>query len=221
MKTLNFYETQFGGIKPSTNIHNFNLPTLDNIKFGDGHIFGNNLDYVGIVPADKNLYTPIVPQTTVKPQTITIAGVVKSTNGDTLPGAAVSFIDDNNFSKGTETDFDGKFTLTVPKGKTVSVQYLGHDNNSFIASSGKVNVVLQENGFSTDEIIVKTQLTPTETIAEPTKKTNIPKPLVIAGGIAVAALGLMFLFPKKGSGKVGMAGVKKGSSKKRTVKVTV
>ena len=52
----------------------------------------------------------------------TISGQIIDPNGQAIPGATILV---KGSTQGTTSDFDGKFTLTVKKGDTLSVSYVG------------------------------------------------------------------------------------------------
>jgi len=84
----------------------------------------------------------------------TVKGVVKDkTSGEPLPGVSVVV---KGTTRGTETDFDGNFTLEkVKTGDTLVFRYLGYaDNEVVIASSFNITVQLDESSEQLDEIIV-------------------------------------------------------------------
>lgn len=62
-----------------------------------------------------------VPVAHVVQQTNTVTGQVVDETGETVIGASVVVEGTTN---GTITDFDGKFTLNVPKGKKIVVSFV-------------------------------------------------------------------------------------------------
>ena len=57
-------------------------------------------------------------------QNITVKGHVKDATGLEVIGANV--VEKGNTSNGTITDLDGNFTLTVPKGATLTISFIGY-----------------------------------------------------------------------------------------------
>ena len=53
---------------------------------------------------------------------VTVSGVVKDADGNTLPGVTVL---EKNTTNGTVTDMDGKYKLNVQNGSTVTFTYIG------------------------------------------------------------------------------------------------
>ncbi|WP_230981373.1 SusC/RagA family TonB-linked outer membrane protein [Echinicola salinicaeni] len=83
---------------------------------------------------------------------ITIKGTVTDTNGEPLPGAAVTI---QGKSIGTITDLDGKFTLDVPANSTLVVSFLGFTTQTIaIGNQTELNIVLEEEAAALDEYVV-------------------------------------------------------------------
>ena len=82
-----------------------------------------------------------------------ITGTVTDTKGNPLPGVTVLLKDSNT---GTITDYNGKYTITIDKPEgTLVFSYMGF-TTSEVPISGKteINVVLQEDILSLDEVVV-------------------------------------------------------------------
>ncbi|MCG2418923.1 TonB-dependent receptor plug domain-containing protein [Aequorivita sp. F47161] len=79
-----------------------------------------------------------------------VYGIVTDDTGLPLPGANVIV---RGTSRGTQTDFDGYYSLEVAPGEVLDINYVGFDSNSFIVSSGEYNVSL-EAGAVLDEVVV-------------------------------------------------------------------
>ncbi|PKV52394.1 TonB-linked SusC/RagA family outer membrane protein [Aquimarina sp. MAR_2010_214] len=85
-------------------------------------------------------------------QEITITGTVMDNTGILLPGVNIVIKDS---SKGTQTDFDGNYSLTASSGDTLLFSYLGMETqNITVSSSGVHNITLQENSNQLEEIVV-------------------------------------------------------------------
>ena len=81
----------------------------------------------------------------------TISGTVTDGSGP-LPGVTVLIKGTNT---GTQTDFDGKFTLSANSGDVLAFSYVGMKTvNVTIGASNTVNVIMQEDANVLDEIIV-------------------------------------------------------------------
>lgn len=75
------------------------------------------------------------------------------TDGKTpLPGVNVSV---TGTSIGTTTNFDGKYTIQVPKdSKTLEFSYLGYQRATKLITNSTMNVILREDHASLDEVVV-------------------------------------------------------------------
>lgn len=90
---------------------------------------------------------PGFTQTRVK-----IQGVVKSTSGETLPGASVTIKDSK---QGTVTDSKGEFSINAETGKILLFNYLGHQTKAYIVQgAAKITITLEENKNTMNEVIV-------------------------------------------------------------------
>ncbi|WP_400073624.1 SusC/RagA family TonB-linked outer membrane protein [Zobellia russellii] len=101
----------------------------------------------------------------------TISGTVLDSGGIPLPGANVVVKGTTN---GTQTDFDGNFTLEVESDATLVISYLGFVTKE-VAVDGQstVNVTLAEDAAALDEVIVTGYST--ETKRETTAAVSIVK----------------------------------------------
>ncbi|OAD46035.1 SusC/RagA family TonB-linked outer membrane protein [Polaribacter atrinae] len=86
-------------------------------------------------------------------QTITVKGVVKDAKtGDPLPGVSILI---KGTTVGTETDFDGLFSLAkVEKGATFVFNYLGYAVKEVLVNQQTLNISLEESAEALDEIVV-------------------------------------------------------------------
>ena len=86
-------------------------------------------------------------------QSITVKGTVVDETGETVIGASV--VEKGNPSNGVITNFDGQFTLTVPKGKMLVVSYVGYISQEVEAVAGEeLRITLREDSQSLDEVVV-------------------------------------------------------------------
>ena len=88
---------------------------------------------------------PIVQQ-----NQITVTGVVKDANGEPITGAAVVVKGTTN---GTITDIDGKYSISVPEGSTLSFSFVGFKTQEVRANKTTLNVVMQEEAIGLDEVV--------------------------------------------------------------------
>lgn len=79
-----------------------------------------------------------------------VYGMVTDDTGLPLPGANVII---RGTSRGTQTDFDGYYSIEVAQGEVLDVSYVGFDTNSFIVNSNENNVSLQ-GGSALEEVVV-------------------------------------------------------------------
>jgi len=86
-------------------------------------------------------------------QTVNVKGVVKdAVTGEVLPGVSIVI---KGTVKGTESDFDGLYNLKdMNVGETLVFRYLGYKQYEVIVKSARVDVSLEIEAESLDEIIV-------------------------------------------------------------------
>ena len=81
----------------------------------------------------------------------TITGIVSDKLGP-LPGANVVV---KGTTRGTQTDFDGKYSIKAKEGETLDFSYIGMKSKQVkIAKKTIINVQLDEDGVSLDEVVV-------------------------------------------------------------------
>ncbi len=82
----------------------------------------------------------------------TVKGVVMDPTGFPLPGANVS---EKGTTKGTITDLDGNFTLSVSKkGAKLVVSFMGYETKEIAATGTNLQVTLSENTQQLEEVVV-------------------------------------------------------------------
>ena len=86
-------------------------------------------------------------------QSRTVSGVVQDDNGEPLFGA---FVVEKGTNNGTSTDFDGKFTLTVPSGAVLEFQFIGFKTQEIPVSDQKMILVQMETDANLMEEVVVT-----------------------------------------------------------------
>ncbi|TYA74528.1 TonB-dependent receptor [Seonamhaeicola marinus] len=86
-------------------------------------------------------------------QKFEVKGTVTDANGQPLPGANIL---EKGTSNGTQTDFDGNFSLSVEnENATLVVSYLGYTTSEVVVNGqSTLSVVLQEDAASLDEVIL-------------------------------------------------------------------
>lgn len=81
----------------------------------------------------------------------TISGTVSDSSGS-LPGVSVLV---KGTKTGTETDFNGKYTIKAKTGDILVFSYLGYKTSEkTVGSNNIINVTLQEDSSSLDEVVV-------------------------------------------------------------------
>ncbi|MCC4214086.1 SusC/RagA family TonB-linked outer membrane protein [Leeuwenhoekiella parthenopeia] len=85
-------------------------------------------------------------------QTKSVSGTVTDEQGMPLPGVNIAVQGTNS---GTQTDFDGNYTLNAEEGSVLVFSYLGFKNQQVTVGTGSsYNVTLQTSADELDEIVV-------------------------------------------------------------------
>jgi TonB-linked SusC/RagA family outer membrane protein len=115
-----------------------------------------------------------------------ISGIVSDSSG-TLPGVSVVV---KGTSTGTETNFDGKYSIQAKTGDILSFSYLGFKTSErTVGSSNNINVTLEEDANVLDEIVITGVAGPTSkkklsvTVNSVTAKDLEDAPTTSAAGI--------------------------------------
>ncbi len=87
----------------------------------------------------------------LKAQEVTTTGTVVDINGEPLIGVSVMA---QGTARGTTTDIDGKYSITVKENATLIFSYVGMTTQSLKAVNGILNVTLSESATSLDEMVV-------------------------------------------------------------------
>lgn len=88
---------------------------------------------------------------TVTSQEMTIRGTVSDSSG-TLPNVSISVKDTQ---QGTESDFDGKYSINASKGDVLVFNYLGYKAvEKTVGNSKIINVIMTEDSNILDEVVV-------------------------------------------------------------------
>jgi TonB-linked SusC/RagA family outer membrane protein len=81
----------------------------------------------------------------------TVSGTVSDTSG-ALPGVSILI---KGTTTGTETDFDGKYSIKAKVGDVLSFSYLGYKTvERTVGSSSTINVTMEEDANVLDEVVV-------------------------------------------------------------------
>ena len=82
----------------------------------------------------------------------TVSGKVTDQNGAPLPGVSVLVV---GTTTGTQSDFDGLYSISVAQGATLRFSYIGQKTQDVVVgSSNTVNVQLAEDAQALEEVIV-------------------------------------------------------------------
>lgn len=81
----------------------------------------------------------------------TVSGVIVDAAGEPIIGGTVQ---EKGTTNGTITDFDGKFTLTVPEGALLSISYVGYQTQEVTVDGSDIKVKLREDTEMLDEVVV-------------------------------------------------------------------
>ena len=95
------------------------------------------------------LFTMMLPCSLSAWADINVKGTVTDSSGEPLIGVTVL---EKGTSKGTATDIDGQFTITVADGATMRFTYVGYDMVEQKAAP-VMNVVMKENSNMLDEVV--------------------------------------------------------------------
>ena len=88
----------------------------------------------------------------IKAQDITVNGTVLSaTDSEPLIGASV--VSSVKGTNGTTTDFDGNFTLVVPKGSSLTISYIGYVTTT-VEAAPNMEIKLKENSEVLNEVVI-------------------------------------------------------------------
>lgn len=88
--------------------------------------------------------------TEVQQQTMRISGVIKDSNGESLPGVNVLV---KGTTIGAITDADGKFQLNAPTGSLLVVTYVGYASQTVKAKSS-LEIILTEDSELLSEVVI-------------------------------------------------------------------
>lgn len=84
-------------------------------------------------------------------QTTTVSGNVKDNSGAPLPGVNIQVKDAN---RGTSTDFDGNYQISVNQGDVLVFSFLGYHTKEITVTGSTLNVTLEEDANQLDEVVV-------------------------------------------------------------------
>ncbi len=120
-------------------------PNTNNIKptLFPKYLNFNNRSYASAAPVRNNNYK-------YNPTIRKVSGTVMDDTGLPLPGVNVIVA---GTSKGTQTDFDGNYSLDVQGSRELTYSYVGFETESLPIYASNMNVSL-EGGTSLDEVVI-------------------------------------------------------------------
>ena len=81
-----------------------------------------------------------------------VSGTVTDESGTPLPGVNIIVENTNN---GTNTDFDGKYSIQANDGDVLSFSYLGFKPENVVVENGNIfNIILTQDSAKLDEVVV-------------------------------------------------------------------
>lgn len=111
-------------------------------------------------------------------QDVTVTGTVTDADNAPIPGANVLVV---NTTRGTQTDFDGNYSIAVSSGEQLRFSYIGYAAQTIaIVDQTTINVALQEDASELDEVVVIGYGT--------RKKSSLTGAVAKIGGEEVAAI---------------------------------
>jgi TonB-linked SusC/RagA family outer membrane protein len=112
----------------------------------------------------------------------TVKGTVKSTTGETIPGATIVL---KGTTRGVNTNAEGEFTISCPPNQTLVVSYVGYKTKEVVVGAKTtINIVLEESLSELNEVVVVGygKQRKEGVVASVTQTTN--KELERAGGVS-------------------------------------
>ncbi len=82
----------------------------------------------------------------------TIKGTVVDQDGEAIIGATITEV--GRPQNGTISDMDGKFTITIPAGKKLSISYIGYETITISKLENNMKITMKEDQKSLDEVVV-------------------------------------------------------------------
>jgi len=152
-----FYEKNIPSSKFNANFKNQKLDVVLTTILKPFNLIYHRIGKQIVITADENkVYDDqkdLSPEVEQQEQGITIKGTVNDKDGEPLIGASVQL---KGTLIGTSTDVDGSYLLNnIPEDGVLVFSYIGFKNQEIaVSGSSQINVVLEENERSLDEIVV-------------------------------------------------------------------
>jgi iron complex outermembrane recepter protein len=96
-------------------------------------------------------------------QSYQVSGTVTDTDNEPLPGVSVTI---EGTSRGTTTDFDGKYTIKVELSENLIFSYVGYNDKKLQMDGTKTFNVVLVSGVSLDEVVVVGSRNPNRTAVD-------------------------------------------------------
>ncbi len=109
--------------------------------------------YLNFTTAYSRRYSPSQKKKgyAFNPSVKKVAGTVTDASGQPLPGVNIVIKGTN---KGTQTDFDGNYSLEVPYGQELSFSYIGMIGQDIPLYSSIINLSMEEDAQRLEEVVV-------------------------------------------------------------------
>lgn len=89
---------------------------------------------------------------TIFAQQLDVSGTVYDNDGNLLPGVNITVKGEDNI--GTQTDFDGNYSISVDQGQTLVFSFVGFEDQEVVISDDDTLDVTMEMGQNLDEVVV-------------------------------------------------------------------
>ncbi|WP_285654358.1 DUF4139 domain-containing protein [Allomuricauda sp. NBRC 101325] len=108
--------------------------------------------YLNFVSSYQKRYAPTTKKKGYgyNPAVKKVVGTITDKSGNPLPGVNVII---KGTSTGTQSDFDGNYSLDVPMGQELSFSYVGMHSQDMPIYSSIINVSMEENVKALDEVV--------------------------------------------------------------------
>ncbi|MDZ7612428.1 MAG: carboxypeptidase-like regulatory domain-containing protein [Flavobacteriaceae bacterium] len=84
-------------------------------------------------------------------QELSVTGKVVDASGEALPGVNVLV---KGTTKGTSTDFDGKYSIDAAKGEVLVFTFVGFSKQETPVTGSSMNVIMSEDSDQLDEVVI-------------------------------------------------------------------
>src|SRR5690606_30572453 len=119
---------------------------------GSSHLLASNGKYMVKSFAPGGGYFNMMEPGPDQAVDVTVTGTVTDVTGEPIPGVTVSV---QGTARGTATDLDGKYALSVPEGSTLVFSFIGFESQSItVGDRSIIDVVLSEDVAALDEVVV-------------------------------------------------------------------